>query len=262
MATVQFTDAMLTRARPSGLDVATVLRDFSIITYAVPMERLTRHIPPQFVPEQIETSAGPRGLVSAVPFRDTDFRFSSLPMPGLSFGQTNYRAYVRDRETGARAVWFFGTALDSATVLVPRHIWKLPWHRARIRFDTTLDTARRRYTAYRMHAVGRWGAADLRLDDTGEPVGALEGFPNAETTLVVLTHPLRGVFERRDGAIGTYSVWHDRLSPTIGICRDARFSVFDALGLVPFAEQSTPHSVLIQPETAFTIYLPPRRLAE
>ena len=32
------------------------------------------------------------------------------------------------------------------------------------------------------------------------------------------------------------------------------------LGLVDAAEQQEPHSILIQPETEFTIYLPPRRL--
>jgi hypothetical protein len=40
----------------------------------------------------------------------------------------------------------------------------------------------------------------------------------------------------------------------------AEIGLFDRLGIVPFAEQSRPHSVLLQHETEFTIYLPPRRV--
>jgi len=53
--------------------------------------------------------------------------------------QTNYRAHVRDRESGLDAVWFFGTTLDSLTVVVARHLWKLPWYRGRIRFSRAMD---------------------------------------------------------------------------------------------------------------------------
>ena len=55
-------------------------------------------------------------------------------------------------------------------------------------------------------------------------------------------------------------MWHDRLTPTVGRCRAARFAVLDRLGVVPYAEQGAPHSVLLQERTEFTIYLPPRRL--
>ena len=40
----------------------------------------------------------------------------------------------------------------------------------------------------------------------------------------------------------------------------ARIGLFDRLGLVPFSEQTAPHSVMIQQLTEFTVYLPPRRL--
>ena len=38
------------------------------------------------------------------------------------------------RHRGERAVWFFGTSLDSFWVGVPRSLWNLPWHPARMRF--------------------------------------------------------------------------------------------------------------------------------
>jgi hypothetical protein len=75
-----------------------------------------------------------------------------------------------------------------------------------------------------------------------------------------LTHPLTGYFHRRDGRLGSYRVWHDRLAMHPGRLVAARFGLLDRLGQVPPAEQGRPHSVLLQPEVEFTVYLPPRRL--
>jgi hypothetical protein len=260
MERTTFTSAMIERRRPRGIDVTMTLRDFAIVTYAIPPQRLLPHLAPRFAPELIDITGGKRALVSVVPFRDTAFRLAGWPSPGIGFGQTNYRAYVRDRTTGSRAAWFFGTALDSKTVAVPRHVWQLPWYRARIRFDCTFDATAKRYTAYSMRTDGAWGGAALEIDDSGLPPVDIAGFPDLETALVVLTHPLFGVYRRRDGKLGGYDVWHDRLAPTVGHCRSARFDALDTLGLVPFAEQPTPHSVLLQSSMEFTIYLPPHTL--
>jgi hypothetical protein len=173
------------------------------------------------------------------------------------FGQTNYRTYVIDRATGQRAVWFFGTTLDSWAVAIPRCVWKLPWHRGRIRFDCAYDVKGARYSKYRMTTRGNWGPVELELEDSGMLVSALSGFADLEAGLVSLTHPLIGVYYRRDCSLGTYRIWHDRLRCNSGRVAKARIGLFDRLGLVPYEEQSRPHSVMIQHRTEFTIYLPP-----
>ncbi len=258
----RFTDEMLTRPEVSGIDVTTTLRHFAIITYEVDPERLRPHLHPRFVPDRIAGSGGSdRALVSVVPFLDVDFRFASCPWPTFSFGQTNYRAYVIDTETGERVVWFFGTCVDSWSVLVPRFRWKLPWHRGRIRFDCEYSRGDSRYRRYRMHTDSSWAPAEVELRDSGAEPGILTGFPSLESSLVVLTHPLRGYFFRRDGRLGTYQVWHDRLRLTEGSCLRARFPLLESLDLVSVPRQTETHSVLIQQETEFIILLPPR-LAE
>ncbi|MFN7978488.1 MAG: hypothetical protein U0P30_10145, partial [Vicinamibacterales bacterium] len=73
-------------------------------------------------------------------------------------------------------------------------------------------------------------------------------------------HPLAGFYTRTDGTLGSYAIWHDRLAPVAGRVRQARWGLFDRLGLVPFDEQQTAHSVLIQPRTEFIVHLPPRRV--
>jgi uncharacterized protein YqjF (DUF2071 family) len=129
---------MLFPERPASglLTVETTLAHFAIVTYAVKPEALRPHVHTRFELDTVLLNDGRRqALVSVVPFLDLDFRLTRCPWPRQRFGQTNYRAYVTDRESGEHVAWFFGTALDTFFVNVPRHAWKLPWHHARIRFD-------------------------------------------------------------------------------------------------------------------------------
>jgi hypothetical protein len=246
------------KPRAGLLDVHTQLRHFAIITYEVSPDALRPLVHPRFDLDCIAGRDGaPRALVSVVPFEDEDFAFDRMPWLRLTFGQTNYRAYVRDMVTGEQAVWFFGTALDSVTVTLPRYGWRLPWHRARIRFDCAYDASGVRYSAYRMSAVGAWAPAELELRDTGVAPDELSGFDSLATGMQTLTHPLSGYYYRRDQRLGSYRVSHPRLQPTVGRATTARFPLLDRLGLVTDGDLSNIHSVLIQPRVAFRIHLPP-----
>jgi hypothetical protein len=99
----------------------------------------------------------------------------------------------------------------------------------------------------------------LELEDLGLPIEALDGCDDLEAALVALTHPLTGVYYRRDGKLGTYCIWHDRLNCTAGRVVQARIDLFDRLRIVPYEEQNRPHSVLIQHCTEFFIRIPPSR---
>ncbi|MFY0527117.1 DUF2071 domain-containing protein [Archangium gephyra] len=150
------TSPFVPRPASGPWDVTTLLLDFSIITYAVPPEALARHLPPDFEPDTFVLADGRRvAFVSAVPFRDEEFRFGFAPFLRARMGQTNYRAYVRYR--GERAVWFFGTSLDSFWVGVPRSLWKLPWHPARMRFQNALVRRGRALRALPPRHRGRMG---------------------------------------------------------------------------------------------------------
>ena len=135
MKTLRFSDQMHDRRRPTGADVETSLAHFSIITYLADPTVARRHIHPRFELDLVEIDGDSHALLSVVPFLDFDFHFASLPWFKWTFGQTNYRMYVTDTETGEHVVWFLGTTLDSSSVVIPRYLWNLPWHRGRIRFD-------------------------------------------------------------------------------------------------------------------------------
>jgi uncharacterized protein YqjF (DUF2071 family) len=249
----QFVESDLVMPKPTWLAVVTTLRNFAIITYAVNPSDLAKLLPDGFEPELFDLENGSKcALISAVPFQDIDFRFNSCPWPQFSFGQTNYRAYVLYK--GKRIAWFFGTSLATPFVLVPRNVWLLPWHHASMRFNSTWQNEICKH--YELKTTGSWGNAEVLLEGTDEPAGCLDGFSDADDAAVILTHPLIGYYRRRDGKVGTYSVWHDKLSMRRAICKTARFDVFIDLGLVK--PDQAPHSVLIQYETEFTIMLPPR----
>lgn len=249
------------RGKPTGLDVQTTLAHFALVTYYVEPAALRKHVDPRFDLDTVLDSAGrEQALISVVPFLDLDFRSALCPWPRFQFGQTNYRAYVSDRVTGEHVAWFFGTSLDTIFVSVPKHAWKLPWYRGRIRFETAFDGEKRRYSTYRMRTESEWAPADLVLRDTGVRVQEFQGFADAEAGFRLLTHPTVGVFYRRDGRLGSYSIWHDRMQLTVGEAEVASFPLLDRLGLVEEGALDRIHSVMIQPAVEFTIYLPPRRL--
>jgi uncharacterized protein DUF2071 len=258
---LRFSTALFAKPVPRGLAVETTLQHFAIVTYWVDASSLRKHLHPRFEPQTltVDGQAG-RSLVSVVTFLDRDFRFVACPWITRSFGQTNYRAYVVDNETGEQAVWFFGTCLDSLSVLIPRYVWKLPWHRARMEFDCRYDAAAARYGLYGVRTRSNWSPGALSIDDTGQPPTRLPGVTNLEAALVLLTHPLRGYFFRRDGTLGSYRVWHSRTAPTVGVLREARYPLLERLDLVEAGRLDAVHSVLMQPTIDFTIYLPPRRV--
>src|SRR5262249_23038315 len=136
------------------------------------------------------------------------------------------------------------------------------WHRARMEFECRYDAANIRYGTYSVKTRSNWSPGSLAISDTGQPPRALPGVTNLEAGLVFLTHPLRGYFFRRDGALGSYSIWHGRTTPTVGIVREARYPLLQRLDLIEEGRVDDIHSVLIQPAIDFTIYLPPRRVAD
>jgi hypothetical protein len=261
MKDLLFSEYLYERCLPRGVDVETALAHFAIVTYLVDPTEARRHIHPRFELDLVEIDGVSHGLFSVVPFVDVDFHFANAPWFKWTFGQTNYRIYVTDLETGEHVVWFLGTTLDSSSVVIPRYFWSLPWHRGRIRFDCKFDEARRQYFRYKMTTTGSWADGYVELEDTGMLPKHLNGFDNLEAGLVVLTHPRLGYYYRRDGQLGSYSIWHDRLAPTLGKVVDAKFELLDRLELTTTSDLSKVHSVLMLNRTDFTVYLPPRPVA-
>jgi len=246
--------------RKSGrLDVRSDLLHFALITHTLPAERLRPHIHERFEIQTFPIGGERLALMSAVPFLDEDFAFYRLaPFARMRFAQTNYRVYVKDRETGEPCVWFFGTTLGGWVVNLARGLWRIPWHYARYEVDCRYDAAAGRYQRFRYTHASGWASADIELEDTGTSPGLLPGFADMDEQTLVLTHPVKGFFYRTDGNLGTYSVWHEEIPLTVGRPVELHFSLYERLGLLGKDEMQRPHSVLICPKTTFEVHLPPR----
>ena len=258
IGTVIDTAAIFDRVRPRTrwTDAATVLQHFALVTFDVDPDALAATLPPGLTPEIRTLDDGRRrAFVSAVSFRDIDFRFRGAGLVRTTFNQTNYRAYVFGPD-GRRAVFFFETTLDSRLALIPRRLWGMPWFGGRTSIEAAGDGAR--CVTYRHVCTGTRNAVHAVFSGTDAAAGRLDGFADAEDTFAVLTHPLDGFYLRPDGRVGRYSVWHPRLQPTLGVAQRADYAVFQLLGLV--APGTTPHSVLLQPSIDFDVHLPPTTL--
>ena len=241
------------RPRPRWTDAATLLRNFALVTFDVEPGALAAVLPPSLVPDLRRLDDGrDRGFVSAVSFRDVDFRFRGAEAVRVSFNQTNYRAYVLGPD-GRPSAYFFETTLDSGLGAIPRRLWGMPWYdgRTTIRASWTADLCE----TYEHRCTGERNAVDAAFEGTAERAGRLDGFTDAGDAANVLTHPLDGWYSRPDGRVGHYSVWHPRLQPTLGSAVRARYQVFERLGLV--GADTRPHSVLLQPSVEFDVHLPP-----
>ncbi|MBX3059283.1 MAG: DUF2071 domain-containing protein [Anaerolineae bacterium] len=258
---LKFRDVLIERPQVRGIDAVCQLQHFAIITYAVAPERFSGLIPDRFELDEVEINGRAYALLSVVPFLDVDFTSAVLPFPKFRMGQTNYRIYIMDTVTGERGVWFLGTTLDSWTVVIPRQIWKLPWHPGQITFDCAYDAQTGRYSRYHMWTEAEWAPAMVVLRQDAETPPCLPGFPDTESGLAYLTHPLVSFYHRRDGRVGTYRVWHEQLMVQPASLIKANFGLLSRTGLVTAEEQQMPHSVLVQPIAEFTIYLPPKIVA-
>lgn len=241
--------------------VRTKLAHFALVTFAVSVKRLLPYIPQElFEIEAFELEEGRFALVSIVPFVDQDFSFHHLaPWAKFSFPQTNFRVYVRHRQTGESAVWFLGTTLGSPFVAIPRTLWSMPWHRADYRVDCRYSRHAKRYNCWKMAAKSPWGSFDLELQDHGIPFQTPPGFSSRADAILRLTHPVTGYFRRLDGRIGRYRVWHPVMkSLTVGSVIRARLNLRDFPELLTQEELSKPHSVLLTPEILFKVDLPPK----
>lgn len=256
----KFKDYLHDRPLPKGIDVICKLQHFSIITYAVPTSRFKGLFPDRFKLDIVEINGEEKGLVSVVPFIDVDFTSAVFPFPNFTMGQTNYRIYIIDTQTGERCVWFLGTTLDSWTLAVPRRLWNLPWYPGKVTFDCDFSEDTGLYDHYSMITEADWAPAKVILKQDESEQIELPGFTDTETGLVYLTHPLAGFYFRRDGKLGTYRVWHKKLEVLPAKLESASFGLLTRMGLVTEVEQQNPHSVLIEPINEFTIYLPPKVL--
>ncbi len=189
-------DRLAPTRRPSGR-VAMHQRwaELLFLHWVVPAAALQALLPPALT---VDTHAG-LAYVGLVPFTMTGVRPRWAPaLPWVSsFHEVNVRTYVH-HEGRDPGVWFF--SLDAANplaVLVARGVWRLPYHKARMRLD--VQASRRDYRSARQWPGVRPATCRLAYEPFGQPgpaqPGTLEHFL-AERYILYTAHGGR-LFEGR-----------------------------------------------------------------
>lgn len=238
------------------------LRHLAVLTYAVPPERLRPFVHPRFRLITVPVDGKERALISVAPFYHDPLASVLMPMLGPSMGQVNYRAYVIDSTSGERGIWFFDSVLDSVTVAGPKHLFNLPWHRARITFSHDFAGESPHFEPYSVTVEDAHCAAEIHFTNRSDARFQFKGFPDEETALIVLGHTLHGFNYRRDGLLSGYATWHPELPYQVIGLEQARIELLNRKGWVPYEEQQHPHSVLWTSMAPFVTYLPPKLLEE
>ncbi len=242
------------------LHTDTDLKDFALINYALPKERLQKHIPDSFEIPEFEIDGKKMAMLSVVPFYDDNFRLSYIPSLKFSFFQTNFRAYVINKKTSEHVAWFFGTTLGSQFVMIPQLLWKLPWYYAKYNSRCEYSSTEKRFKNYETSISSEWCNAIIELEDTGKEINDIKGFTSNDEMRLILTHPIEGYFRQTNGRIGTYSIWHEEMVGTMGKAKRLYFSLFERLNLLSKEEMNNPHSIFLCPRIKFRICLPPREV--
>lgn len=248
------------------LDAYTTLNHYCQINYTTPTVKLLKYINPRFEPITISINGSEKlSIISAVVFEEKNFHFQKMPFLGnYTFAQTNYRTYCIDKETNKRTVWFFGTTLDHWSLVVPKYIWRFPWHSAKISFKTELSksNSNKFYDQYKMKAESNWGAAEINVLDQGRKTicSDFPGFKDKESALVYLTHPMSGHFylNTKPKKLGCWEIYHKQMEPNLGVFDKTKknyFNLFENLKLIE--KEQEPYNILLQNEIDYNIYLPP-----
>jgi hypothetical protein len=244
------------RTTPGWFDVSSLLVDFVISTWSVAPSRLAELLPDGIQPDVFTLPSGTAAaFVSAVSFVNTRFSVGFAPFVEFTAPQTNYRAYIRRGDE--RAVWFCHTLFDSFTVVLPRHVFGMPWTRMRVAHEA--EWTGEHLERLRWQARSRCGEEELHIEGRGEPIGPHEGFAVEAEARRVLTHPLVGYFRSPGGRVGRYGVGHAPLELERCRATRVRYELFERLGLIE--PHQPPLSILAQRATHYTIFLPPRRVA-
>lgn len=228
------------------------VRDFALVTYRVPADRLAPHLPDALEAQTFEDEGRSWVFVTASCFLNERLRWAGAPSPRTTTYQSTYRTYVsHGRDVGA---FFFTSYVETISGTFAQKLGLADTRQAtfdvRIERDDELG-----YRSYRAEIDADDGHAVLDLRATDRPP-VVPPFSSPQEHVRFITHRLHGYSYSLAGVPVNAQVEHDLMPAFGGELVEGRFPPLDRLELVEPAEQGRPHSVLVSPGVRFEL-LPP-----
>jgi uncharacterized protein YqjF (DUF2071 family) len=229
----------------NGKQLQMTMRDMLFVSWAVEPERARKLIGQQLELDTLTDSAGREwAVVSAVCFNVAELRSSAFPLGSLSFGQINYRIYVKAGDVPA--VCFLDMKVNSRMVTTLTSFLGVPIHFEDIEIGVARDAAGS--VRYTINSNGlRVDAVDGHDDMTGS-VRPSPGF---------ITDRLVG-YVLAGESIFKIDVEQSGLDSVSARVVSAGAPRLEQLGLLDSDESVQPVSVLYVRESLFAADMPTR----
>ncbi|TVP67750.1 MAG: hypothetical protein EA340_09985 [Nitriliruptor sp.] len=245
-------DPATVRDDPPAFRAELDVRDFALVTYLVPAERLASLLLPGLELQTVDRHETSWAFVSASCFLNHELRWAAGPSPTWTFYQSTYRTYVRRGEDVGTL--FLASYVETLPATLGQKLGLANTQRARFAVDIDRDPSGG-YRSYRAVIDAGDDRAHLEVSATEAP-HAPEPFGSPDDHVRFLTHRLHGYAHAATGLPIDAQVEHDEMVAYGGRLLRAYFPPLDAMGLLDPTEQRRPYSVLVAPGVRFQLLAP------
>jgi hypothetical protein len=228
--------------------------DVLYLSYLIPEIRLRPAVPAQIF---FAVTYGDKTIISFVIFRSKNVTSSLFPFFHFSYNQANIRTYVVDPVTRMPAVFFLKSGITSSFIAFVTGLLKIPWHSISMGLDVRYENDR----PCQYYVEGKWrGHFNIELKGDQSPLKNPAPFQSPEEASLFLTGPSVG-FYGTSGKLIRFEVNHSAIKLSTGILSAIHCPVLVNSGLMRDNELITPQSVLMAPNSHFTVFMPPTTIS-
>jgi len=225
---------------PQLLTIKMDLHNLLYLSYLVPADRLRPLVPSGLKLESLEDKV----FISIVAMQCRKVHLSYLQWPSFGYDQLNLRTYVIDPKTGNPAVYFFQSGVSSKIIAAATRILGIPW--AHISFNLLTERSADGTDFYR--AIGNWnGEIEILMKSS-------LGKNTPDNIIKHITEPMAG-FIGRGKKLKRIVIEHKVLDVRFLSLSQIKFSLPVYAGLMTAAELDKPDSVLIVPQSRFSVFI-------
>ena len=225
---------------PQLLTIKMDLHNLLYLSYLVPADRLRPLVPSWLTLDSLENKV----FLSIVAMQCRRVHLSHLQWPNFGYDQLNLRTYVIDPITGNPAVYFFQSGVSSKIIPAATRILGIPW--AHISFNLLTERSADGTDFYR--AIGNWnGEIEILMKSSL--------IKNTQDNIIRhITEPMAG-FIGGGKKLKRIVIEHKVLDVRFLSLSQIKFNLPVDTGLLAASELDKPDSVLIVPQSRFSVFI-------